>query len=203
MSIRELRRLAGAAVLAVSASMLLTGCLSMKMYVDPTLARVAKSDIAPTAQPRPVVALFEFSTKGKPNARATAEVKPRVIAVMAESGLFSSVSQTAGATDAGVFKLTIDNVAEDQNAAAKGFGTGLTLGAVGSMVTDGYVATATYTRDGKTTQVDLRHAIHTTIGNKQGPDGLTAMEPQAAIHQVMDQITWNALKQLNDRRAFD
>lgn len=203
MSIQNLRRLGVAAVLAVSASTLLTGCLSMKMYVDPTLPRVAKADIAPVSQPRPVIALVEFNTKGKPNARATAEIKPRVVAVLAESGLFSAVSQTAGAPDAGVFKLVIDNVVEDQNAAAKGFGTGLTLGAVGSMVTDGYVATATYTRDGRTTEVDLRHAIHTTIGNKQGPAGLTPMEPQAAVHQVMDQMTWNALKQLGERRAFD
>lgn len=200
---KNLRRFGGAAVLAVSASLMLTGCLSTKMYVDPALPVVAKADVAPVAQPRPVVVLVEFSTKGKSNARATAEVKPRVVAVAAESGLFSSVSQTAGAADAGIFKLIIDNVAVDENAAAKGFGTGLTFGAVGTMVTDGYVATASYSRDGKVTEVDVRHAIHTTIGNKKGPDGLVAMEPQAAVYQVMDQITWNALKQLNERRAFD
>ncbi|HZX79732.1 MAG TPA: hypothetical protein VFE72_02110 [Lysobacter sp.] len=198
-----LRRFGGAAILAVCASLSLTGCLSTKMYVDPALPTVVKSDIAPTAQPRPVVVLFEFTTRGKANARATAEIKPRVVAVLAESGLFSSVSQTAGAADAGVFKLTIDNVVDGQNAAAKGFGTGLTLGAVGSMVTDGYVATATYSYGGKVTEVDVRHAIHTTIGNKRGPDGLTPMEPQAAVHKAMDQIAWNALKQMGERRAFD
>lgn len=203
MFVQKLRRFCGAAALAVSVPFMLTGCLSAKMYVDPALPMVAKADVAPVSERRPVVALVEFSTKGKPNARATAEIKPRVIAVLAESGLFSDVSQTAGSSGAGIFKLTIDNVAADQNAAAKGFGTGLTLGAVGTMVTDGYVATATYTRDGKVTEVDVRHAIHTTIGNKKGPDGLTAMEPQAAVHQVMDQITWNALKQLSERRAFD
>jgi hypothetical protein len=201
--IQNLRRLGGAAVLAVLACLSLTGCLSAKMYVDPALPVVAKADIAPAAQPRPVVVLVEFRTNGKANARATAEVKPRIVAVAAESGLFSAVSQTAGAADAGVLKITIDNVSDSSDAAAKGFGTGLTLGAVGSMVTDGYQATAAYSRDGKTTEVAVKHAIHTTIGNKKGPEGLTAMEPQAAVYQVMDQIAWNALKQLGERRAFE
>lgn len=203
MDIRKYGRLARAAALALLASVALTGCLSAKMYVDPELPRVGPADLPVVAQPRPVNVLFEFRTKGNANARATAEIKPRVIAVAAESGLFSSVSGEGAAADAGVLKIVIDNVPLTDNAAAKGFGTGLTLGAVGSMVTDGYEATATYTYAGKVTEVEVKHALHTTIGNHAGPPGLTPMEPQAAIHEVMDQITWNALKSLADQHAFD
>jgi hypothetical protein len=198
--IRSLRAIA----VMLFASFMLSGCLSAKMYVDPALPTVVRADLAPAAQPRPVQVLFEFRTKGNANARATAEIRPRFVAVAAESGLFSSVSGDPDASgNGGVLKVIVDNVAITDNAAAKGFGTGLTFGLVGSMVTDGYVATATYSHDGKVTEASVKHALHTTIGNHKGPEGLTAMEPQAAVHQVMDQIAWNALKQLAEKKAFD
>jgi hypothetical protein len=49
----------------------------------------------------------------------------------------------------------------------------------------------------------LKHSVYTTIGNHEGPKGLTAMEPQAAINLAMDQMIWNALKQLAEKHAFD
>ena len=182
----------------------LTGCLTTKSYVDPALPVIVKSDVGQVPAPAPVHVLFEFRTKGSSNARATAEIKPRVIAVVAESGLFSAVSsESARKEGAGVLTVTIDNVPLTDNAAAKGFGTGLTLGLAGSMVTDGYVATASFTRAGKTTEVNVKHALHTSIGNKAGPPRLKPMDMQAAVHQVMDQLTWNALKALKEQNAFD
>jgi hypothetical protein len=192
----------GLAVL--SCAVALSGCLTMNSYVDPTLPQVAKADIAATANPRPVQVAFEFRTKGSANAAATAELQPRAVAVAAESGLFSTVTREAAGPDAGLLTVVIDNVPLDgENAAAEGFGTGLTLGAVGSMVTDRYVSTMTYSRDGETTSVDVRHAIHTTVGNHAGPAGLTPMTPLEAVHQVIDQIIWNGLDQLADKRAFE
>lgn len=192
----------GLAVL--SCAVALTGCLSMNSYVDPALPRVAKADIAATANPRPVQVAFEFRSKGSANAAATAELQPRIVAVAAESGLFSTVSRDAGGADAGLLTVVIDNVPlEGENAAAEGFGTGLTFGLAGSMVTDVYVATVTYNRGGETTSVDVRHALHSTIGNKAGPEGLTAVTPLEAVHQVIDQIVWNGLDELADKRAFD
>ena len=192
----------GLAVL--SCAVALTGCLSMNSYVDPALPVVGKSDITAPATPRPVQVAFEFRSKGSANAAATAELQPRVVAVAAESGLFSSVSRDAAGAGAGLLTVTIDNVPlAGENAAAEGFGTGLTFGLAGSMVTDVYVATVTYNRGGETTSVDVRHALHSTIGNKAGPDGLTAVTPLEAVHQVIDQIVWNGLDELADKRAFD
>ena len=71
------------------------------------------------------------------------------------------------------------------------------------MVTDGYVATVTYSRAGETTSVNVRHAMHTTVGNKAGPDGLAAVTPVEGVNQVVDQIVWNSLDQLADRGAFN
>lgn len=192
----------GLAVL--SCAMVLTGCLTAKSYVDPALPVVSRANIAAPATPHPVQVAFEFRTKGSANAAATAELQPRAVAVAAESGLFSAVSRDAAGPGAGLLTVVIDNVPlEGENAAAEGFGTGLTFGAVGTMVTDAYVGTVTYSRGGQTTSVNLRHALHTTIGNKAGPEGLTGMTPVEAVHQVIDQIIWNGLDQLADRRAFE
>lgn len=182
----------------------LSGCLSMKSYVDPTLPIVAKADVPVPATKRPLLVLFEFRTGGKPNASATAQIRPRIVTVASESGLFSGVTANAtDGTEGGRLTIVIDNVADTKNAAGKGFGTGLTLGAVGSMVTDGYICTATYTREGKSTTVSLKHALHTTIGNHSGPPGLTPVTPQEGVFQIMDQLAWNTLKQLAEQKAFD
>lgn len=204
MTSNTLLRHAARGLALLSCAVALSGCLTMNSYVDPALPHVAKADIVAPTTPRPVQVAFEFRTKGSANAAGTAELQPRVVAVAAESGLFSAVSREAAGPDAGLLTVVINNVAaEGENAAADGFGTGLTLGAVGSMVTDGYVATVTYSRGGKTTSVDVHHALHTTIGNHAGPAGLTAMPPVEAVNQVIDQIVWNGLDQLADKRAFD
>ncbi|GAA0654887.1 hypothetical protein [Brevundimonas lenta] len=192
----------GLAVL--SCAVVLTGCLATKSYVDPTLPRVARADIAAPANLHPVQVAVEFRTRGTANAAGTAEVQPRVVAIAAESGLFSTVSREAAGPDAGLLTVMIDNVPlEGENAEAEGFGTGLTLGAVGSMVTDTYVATVTYSRGGETTSVDVRHALHTTIGNHAGPEGLAPVSMLEGSHQVIDQIVWNGLDQLADKKAFE
>lgn len=191
-------------LLLLASFTLLSGCLTMKSYVDPALPLVSRDNVGKPARQEPLLVLFEFKTKGSLNASATSQLRPRIIAVASESGLFSSVSGTAqDGSGGGQLTVVIDNVVGSENAAAKGFGTGLTLGAVGSLVTDGYLCTATFTRDGKTTSVTLKHALHTTIGNHAGPPGLTAVTPQQGVEQIIDQLAWNALKQLSDQKAFD
>lgn len=198
----RIQRAARAVALATVMIASLSGCLSMKSYVDPALPKVVKSDLVPASQPKPVQVLFEFRSKGVANAAATSELRPRIVAVAAESGLFSGVGAAGSAPDGGVLKVLIDNVAITDNAAAKGFGTGLTLGLVGSMVTDGYVCTMTYSRDGRVSETTVKHALHSTIGNKAGPEGLTPMTPKDAVQIIMDQLTWNGLKQLSAQDAF-
>ena len=197
----KLIRRASRALAVALACLAMTGCLSAKSYVDPALPHVSKGDLVQAQQPQPVQLLFEFRTKGTANARATEQLRPRIVSVAAESGLFSTVSSDPNS--GGALKIVIDNVPITDNAAAKGFGTGLTFGLVGSMVTDGYVCTATYSRNGVTTEASAKHALHTTIGNHAGPPGLQPMDMQSAVNQVMDQLTWNVLKQLSDKKAFD
>jgi hypothetical protein len=180
----------------------LPACMTTRVYVDPALPIVGISEIGAAASPKPVQLAAEFRTKGNPNASATAMMRPRALAVLNESGLFSRATESA-VEDGGRLVLVIDNVPITENAAAKGFGTGLTLGAVGSLVTDGYQASLTYERGETKREVALTHAIHTTIGNHDGPAGLTPMSQDAAVYQMIDQIVWNGLKMLNEQGAFE
>lgn len=188
--------------LALAVTLTLSGCLSTRSYVDTALPMVGKSDVGTVASPGPVQVLAEFRTQGNANARATGFMKPRVLAVANESGLFTTATE-APASNQATLTVVIDNVPLTDNAAAKGFGTGLTFGAVGTMVTDGYAATLTY-RVGETSKsVEVKHALHTTVGNHAGPANLTPVSPEQAAGQVIDQITWNGLKQLREQGAFE
>src|SRR5512138_1623548 len=81
----------GAPILAVG---LLAGCISPQSYIDPALPTVRGQDIAPVAAPKPVQLLYEFRTKGAPNARATEHTRPMVMDAINEAHMFGSVSTT-------------------------------------------------------------------------------------------------------------
>src|SRR5688572_27553404 len=100
LSLQQMRTLR-ALSLALCACFMLSGCLTTKMYVDPALPAASKGDLKQPVELKQVQVLFEFRTKGNANAKATAEIRPRVIAVASESGLFSAVSSTADGKDSG------------------------------------------------------------------------------------------------------
>ena len=65
-------------------------------------------------------------------------------------------------------------------------------------MTDGYVLTATFRATGKQAVTKVyRHAIHSTIGNADGPPGLVAEESvQAAFDTVVEGLVLNLLLDL-------
>lgn len=199
---RPLPPVAAKLALGLAAALTLSGCLSTRSYVDTALPIVGKADVGTVAAPAPVQVLAEFRTQGNANARATGFMKPRVIAVANESGLFTTATESPAPNNA-TLTVLIDNVPLTDNAAAKGFGTGLTFGAVGTMVTDGYSATLTYRVGDASTSVEVKHALHSTIGNHKGPENLTPVSTDEAASQIIDQVTWNGLKQLRAQGAFE
>src|SRR5262245_22875118 len=172
----------------------LSGCLSMNSYIDPALPSVRPEELRATRSPQPVQVLFEFRTKGAANARATEMAKPIVLDTVRSTSLFSNVGE-APVSGGRTLAIVIDNVPVTEDAASKGFATGLTLGLAGSTVTDGYICTATYSAPGAAPKKnEVKHALHTTIGNTEGPKGLTPMKPDEALPIVVKQLTLNALK---------
>jgi hypothetical protein len=180
------------------AALLLSGCITPMSFVDPAMPKAGKADVSAVSNPKPVQALYEFRTKGAVNAAATQHTAETVIAALKESGAFSEVSASpvAGARR---LVITIDNVpiTSQGDAMAKGFGTGLTFGLIGTMVTDGYNCEAIFTgADGVATTLSYKHAIHTTIGNASGPPGIAGQKPIEAAREMVRQLVWSVLRDL-------
>jgi len=155
------------------------------------------------AQPKPVQLVFEFQTKGAPNARATDLLKEAVIKQVKESGLFSSIE--AAPTEA-MLNITLNNVPLTEDAASKGFVTGLTFGLAGSAVTDGYICTVTYLPAGQAKPIvkTAKHAIHTTLGNANPPAGAQkSTNVEEAVRTMAQEVLSNALKDLSFDESFN
>ena len=183
-------------VLLLAGSML-GGCMPT-MYIDPALPPASRADVGPAAAPQAVQFLYEFQTRGSPNARATDLTRERALGAVKESGLFSVVS---GEPQANGRRLTvvINNFPVTNDAASKGFGVGLTFGLVGTTVIDGYETRATFSSPGAVPlALEYKHAIHSTLGNTTPPPGL---KPEAnvrdAINKLIDQLIWSVLRDVS------
>jgi hypothetical protein len=197
---RFLRLLCSGAALA--ALLATTGCANF--YVDPGLKDVPPEQMKTVANPQPVQLLFEFQTKGASNPRATEHLKKQVAELTVNSKLFSQVSDAPVANGA-ILNIVINNVPLTDNAAAKGFATGLTFGLAGNTVTDGYICTVDYLPGNGSPKISktVRHAIHTTIGAKSAPVNVEkAPSLEAAVTTMVRQIVSNALKDVADDAAF-
>lgn len=190
-------------MLLASASVLLSGCLAPKMYIDTALPPASKADVAVKASPEPIQFLYEFQTRGTANARATENTRERALNVMKDSGLFSAISAEPQANQRRL-TVTINNFPITQDAASKGFGVGLTFGLAGTTVTDGYDCRAVLTVPGAApVSLQFKHALHTTIGNTSPPPGLVA-EPsiQEAITKLISQLMWSIMRDMSKSGAL-
>jgi hypothetical protein len=175
----------------------LTGCFSVKSYVDPTLTKVGYGDLLARSERKPVALLVAFHRNGEPSSAGTSTATKSVRGVVEKSNLFSSLLDQPKA-DVNELKIVLDNVADTGDAAGKGALPGLTFGAKGSHVTDGYVMTATFRAPGKQAVTKVyRHAIHSTIGDADAPAGLVAEEStMAAFDKVVEGLVLNLLRDL-------
>lgn len=182
---------------------MMTGCTSV--YVDTATKEVPVEQMKRVVDPKPVQLVFEFQTKGVPNPRATDLLKDAVGKEVKESGLFSSVS-TDSTPNVGLLNVTLNNIPLTDDAASKGFVTGMTFGLAGSTVTDGYICTLSYLPPGQVTPIvkTVRHAIHATIGNASPPPAAQkSTSILEAINKVTRDVLSNALNDLSHDSAFN
>ena len=181
---------------------LLSGCATH--YVDGAIKEVPAAQFAKPAQPAAVQVVFEFQTKGVANARATDSVKPMVMDAVKRSGLFTQV-QDKPVQGGALLSVKLNNIPLTDDAFAKGFMTGLTFGAAGSQVTDGYVCTVTYLGSGSAGPIvkTAKHAIHTTLGASGAPaNAYKASTIQDAVQTMVRQVMSNALNDLSHDTQF-
>lgn len=193
---KKIHRL-GRLVAAIGLTLSLSACLAPHSYVDQSLGEPNSAQLKKSANPQSIQLLVEFQTKGVANAQATEALRPRVYEQVSQSGLFSRVSYDP-VPSGRKLSITLNNVPLTDNVAAKGFGTGLTFGLIGTMVTDGYICTTHYLEPGHDpVTTTVKHAIHTTIGNASGPEGLQRMSVQEASATMLRQIVGRSLEQID------
>jgi hypothetical protein len=172
------------------------GCLSVKSYVDPQLPKVTYADLLRRSDVRPIYLTLEFQTNGKPNSKGRSLALDRVTRTLEMSKLFSYVAFTPADTLDRI-DIVMNNVGDKGEAITKGVGTGLTFGLAGSIVTDGYVFTTTFQAVGKEpVRKVYKHALHTTIGNANGPEGLKPLAVREAFDKVVEELVLNFLLDL-------
>lgn len=176
-------------VLGVAVATQLTGCLSVKSYVDPAYKSLSYSDIKKPAQPIPVVLTTEFQRNGAVVPKAGKELQSAVERSLRATGVFSPTAQANGEKQAKLH-LTANNVADLGEAAGKGVLTGLTFGAVGNAIADKYEFKFNYIdAQGKKVSERYPHMILTTVGNKKAPiENVQPMAINEAFNKVVDDV---------------
>ena len=181
---------------ALTFLLLLSGCISPRSFVDPNYPNVRYEELKRRDNPPKVVLNVQFQRKGEPLPRADTMLKDNTERVLRASGVLLPVANASGAD--GDVRVIINNIG-DENAAAKGFGTGLTFGLVGTTVTDAYEMTITITVGGRTfSRTSVKHAIHTAIGNTTIPAGLEIVPINVAFERVLEQMLLRVLKEYQE-----
>jgi len=169
------------------------GCISAKSFVDPTYPKVSYDDVEKRHPPLRLTLITEFQRNGEHVPKVDSLLRDNTERVLRASGVIEPVSDGGE----GEIKVVVNNIGDMGKAAAKGFGTGLTFGLVGSTVTDAYEMTLSITANGKTVeQTAVKHALHSAVGNTTIPDGLETMPPAVAFERVLEQLILRALRDM-------
>ena len=109
------------------------GCA--KSYVDPQYKDANFDQLSSPKEAVQVILDFTFQTNGTTSENATKTIRPWLVNVLRGSRVIMPVESSTTDTTFGKLKVVMNNVGDIGNAAAKGFGTGLTFGLVGSLFT--------------------------------------------------------------------
>ena len=191
------------AVVALAAP--LGACIAPTFYVDNAMHDIAPGQYQTVANPKPVQLLFDFQTKGASNTRARDQVQDTIAATVKESMLFSPVS-TDPQPNSAILQVTINNVPLSDDAFAKGFAVGLTLGLAGTTVGDGYICTVQYSAGAGATPIskEVRDAIYTSIGATAStpPHADKADDGKDAVITMARKCVANAVDQMSRDPGF-
>ena len=172
---------------------MLVGCISPKSYIDPSKPKLTYSDIKKSKEPIPLKLNTVFLRNGEPYPKANPTLLDNSSRILRATGIIDP----DGANSVGSITITVNNVADMGAAAGKGFGTGLTLGLVGSTVTDNYELTMAITVNDKTiNKAGIQNSISTAIGNSSIPAGAEALTASLAFQKVLEQMILQALKEI-------
>lgn len=185
------------AVLLFVGTFLLSGCITARSYVDPQYHLATYDTVHRLAAPIPVRVVAKFQVNGTDKPAVDGTLAGQVELALRASGVFAP---TKDPTVPASITVTANDIADLAEARAKGFGTGLTFGAAGSVVPDNYEFSYTYNDGGKGHyEAVFRHAIYTTVGHASAPVKSEPTTPADAFNHVVQDVTLNFLQDMQDK----
>jgi hypothetical protein len=169
------------------------GCVSSKSYVDPAFGKVTYDSLPIPANPHKLSITAEFQRNGVHLPEVDSELYGHVERVLRASR-FAVPAQDKSE---GAIKVVVNNIADIEKAKSMGFGTGFTFGAAGSWITDYYEMNVEYVLGEKSfNKSGYKHQLHTTIGNKKGPEGVLPVTAAAGFADIVEDLLLNFLGDL-------
>ena len=169
---------------------ILTGCFTTNSYVDPSFGKTSYGDINEVSERYKIKVYTEFQRNGK-----ILEYLP--LQTHAERVLRASGVIVPSKSSDYSLTLTVNNLVDLGKAMGKGFGSGLTFGLIGTMVSDYYEIKISYTDNkGSTTVRDYKHAMHTTVGNAKGPAGVLPDTADNAFGKIIEETLLNFISDM-------
>lgn len=162
-------------------------------FIDPSIRTVEYTSLNHPSRPQPLLLTVHFQTNGNSNGMAESLARDAITHVFQVSGTFTPVKSADLSLPR--MDVVINNVADTGNAVASGFGTGMTFGAVGSLVVDDYILTLHYQPPhGSPLDREYKHAIYSTIGNHEPPSNFIRMDGlQEPFNRVIEDMMLRAL----------
>jgi hypothetical protein len=181
-------------LMLICCTLILHGCITIHSYVDPQYHHASFGDLTRVEPPYALSIKVQYQVNGVDRPKADRSLLDHVERSLRASGV--AVPYEGKGDADGEMSVIVNDVGDIKAAAAKGFGTGLTFGLIGSHVSDNYEVTVRLTQVGGVTEQKYQHAILSTVGNASGPPGLTAVPLAMAVNQVADDIVLNFLKDM-------
>ena len=185
--------------MAIVAVVPLSACVTTQAYVDPEYHHATFSSLQRPAEPIPVVVSVQWERNGVPYPAYDSHFQSEVVQTLGSSGVFAPVLFGSGSGVNAQITIVGNDIYDASGAFSKGFGTGLTFGAVGNVVSDNYEFTFAYRNGSDNYQNTYRHAILTTVGNAAAPVAAPPTTPADASHQVIQDVTLNFVDDLQKK----
>ncbi|MGI9288320.1 MAG: hypothetical protein ACR2P1_23245 [Pseudomonadales bacterium] len=185
------------AALLTAIFLLLLGCMSSKSFVDPSYAKASYDDITPVASKYPVALDVRYKKHGEPFAQGNRQARSLVESTLWTTGVFDFSGNPAGAS----LKVVINNFTKSLGTTAQGASTSLSLGALGSNVTDYYEFSINYVDSaGTRSRTEYKHALHTTVGKRKAPvEHVSPTTSALGFATIVEQVMLNFVKDMQDQ----
>lgn len=183
----------------IGATVILSGCISAKSYVDPGFKGASYSDIRTPTNKYSLNINVEFQRNGEHLPGADNELRGHVERTLRATGIALPEFKGGDTT----LKVVVNNIADRTAAAAKGAGTGLTFGAVGSTVTDSYDIKISLISNGKEVNSNYMHVLHTTVGNASAPfPNVNPTSAADAFGKIIEQVLVKFVKDMQSQNML-